>query len=268
MTVRRGWGFGIHKALDQVGAVIGPLVMVAALAVTGDYTEGFLLLGAPLVGALLVLFFAQAAAPKPEYLEVRKEGSKTSELPGILPYATFIFPGMAGFTNFPIISFHLEARAVTPDATIPLFYASVMVISAAVALLAGRAFDRIGTHTLLTIPVLSTLAIFLAFSLDPGVALARSLARGSGIGIFEAALRVSIAGSTTTGRGIYGTVSAVFGAAWFVGSAMMGILYDISVAYIVVYVIIAEVAALMAYLWMCRSRIVMQIQGGIGDHIP
>ncbi len=145
-----------------------------------------------------------------------------------------------------------------------------MVVSVVVALLVGRVFDRTGTHILLTIPVLSTLTVLLAFSPDPGVALAGSLAWGAGIGIFETALRASIAESTTAARRgeVYGTVSAVFGTAWFVGSAVMGILYDVSIGYIVAYVVIAEAAAVAAYLLMYRSRIVVRLQEGLGNLIP
>jgi len=270
-TVGRGWGFGVHKALDQVGAVIGPLVMVAALALTGGYAPGFLLLGIPLAGVAIVLLFARSAVPKPGRLEVNRGTRENGdEPPGIMPYATFIFLGMAGFASFPLISFHLKAQSIIPDAAIPLFYASAMVVSVIVALLVGRVFDRIGTHALLAIPVLSTATVLLAFSFNPGVAIVGSLVWGAGIGIFETVLRASIAESTTADRRgqVYGAVSAVFGTAWFVGSAVMGVLYDVSLGHIIAYVLIVEAAAVAAYLWMCRSRIVVRFQEGIGDLIP
>lgn len=270
-TVGRGWGFGVHKALDQVGAVIGPLVMVAALVFTGGYAPGFLLLGIPLAGVAGILFFARSAVPKPGRLEVNRGTRENGdELPGLMPYATFIFLGMAGFASFPLISFHLKAQSIIPDAAIPLFYASAMVVSVIVALLVGRVFDRIGTHALLAIPVLSTATVLLAFSFNPGVAIVGSLVWGAGIGIFETVLRASIAESTAADRRgqVYGAVSAVFGTAWFVGSAVMGVLYDVSLGHIIAYVLIVEAAAVAAYLWMCRSRIVVRFQVGIGDLIP
>ncbi len=270
-SVGRGWGFGIHKAIDQVGAVIGPLVMVAALAFTGGYAPGFLLLGIPLAGLAVMLLVARSVVPKPGRLEADGGNPEAgSDLPGIMPYATFIFLGMAGFANFPLISFHLKAGSIIPDAAIPLFYAAAMVVSVAVALLAGRVFDRVGAHTLLAIPVLSVATVLLAFSSTPGLALAGALVWGAGIGIFETALRASIAASTAANlRGqVYGTVSAVFGTAWFVGSAVMGVLYDVSLAHIVAYVIIIEAAAVAAYLWMYRCRIALRLQEGIGNLIP
>jgi predicted MFS family arabinose efflux permease len=182
----------------------------------------------------------------------------------------FIFLGMAGFAGFPLISFHLKAQSVISDAAIPLFYAAAMVVSVVVALLAGRIFDRIGTHALLAIPVLSTATVLLAFSLTPGAALAGSLVWGAGIGIFETSLRASIAESTALDRRgqAYGSLNAVFGTAWFVGSAVMGILYDVSIGHIVAYVVIVEAAALIAYLWMHRCRIVVRFQEGLGSLIP
>jgi hypothetical protein len=270
-TVGRGWGFGVHKALDQIGAVIGPLVMVAALVFTGGYAPGFLLLGIPLVGVAIILFFARSAVPRPGRLEAnggtRENGDEPS---GIMPYATFIFLGMAGFASFPLISFHLKAQSIIPDASIPLFYAFAMVVSVVVALLVGRVFDRIGTHVLLAIPVLSTATVLLAFSFNPGVAIVGSLVWGAGIGIFETVLRASIAESTTADRRgrVYGAVSAVFGTAWFAGSVVMGVLYDVSIGHIIAYVLIVEAAAVAAYLWMYRCRIAVRLQEGIGDLIP
>ncbi|MDD2788170.1 MFS transporter [Methanoculleus sp.] len=269
-AIGRGWGFGVHKALDQVGAVIGPLVMVAALVLTGGYTAGFLLLGIPLAGVVIMLLFARSVVPRPGRLEMN--GGTMEEgggLPGITPYAAFIFLSMAGFTSFPLISFHLKALSLVPDAAIPLFYASAMMASVVVALLIGRSFEHIGTHLLLAIPALSTATVLLVFSPIPGAALAGALVWGAGVGIFETSLRASIAESTTAAqRGqVYGTMSAVFGTAWFVGSAVMGVLYDVSIGHIVAYVVIVEAAALIAYIWMYRSRIAVRFQDGIGDLI-
>jgi len=63
-------------------------------------------------------------------------------------------------------------------------------------------------------------------------------------------------------------MSAVFGTAWFVGSAVMGILYDLSIGYIVVYVVIVEIAAVVACFWMYRSRIAVRLEEGIGNLMP
>ncbi|HRR89135.1 MAG TPA: MFS transporter [Methanoculleus sp.] len=250
VAVGRGWGFGFHKALDQVGAVAGPLVMVVALAVTGGYTDGFLVLAIPLIGVAVALFMARSEVPSPRFLEV--EEMQGDNIPSILPYAFFIFLGMAGFATFPLISFHLKVQSIVSDAAIPLFYAGAMVVSVFVALLLGRVFDRAGVHIFLSIPIISLATVFLAFSSDPRIAVAGSLVWGAGIGLFEPLLRASIAESTSLERRgkVYGTLSAVYGTAWFLGSAVMGVLYDVSIGHIIAYVVIIEAAALIAYLWL------------------
>jgi MFS family permease len=46
-SMGRGWGFGLHEALDQIGAVLGPLIVAAVLYFTGDYRAGFAILLVP-----------------------------------------------------------------------------------------------------------------------------------------------------------------------------------------------------------------------------
>jgi MFS-type transporter involved in bile tolerance (Atg22 family) len=47
----RGWGFGLHEALDQIGATVGPLVLTVVIAQSGDYRRGFLTLIIPAIAA-------------------------------------------------------------------------------------------------------------------------------------------------------------------------------------------------------------------------
>ena len=56
-----GWGFGLHEAMDQAGAMIGPLVVAAALAAGWGYRTGFGLLLVPALLALGVLIAAWRA---------------------------------------------------------------------------------------------------------------------------------------------------------------------------------------------------------------
>src|SRR5512136_2676914 len=64
-AVGRGWGFGIHEALDQIGAVAGPLLFVFALAAGGSYRGGFALLALPFVLLLASVLFAWRSMPDP-----------------------------------------------------------------------------------------------------------------------------------------------------------------------------------------------------------
>jgi hypothetical protein len=63
--VGHGWGFGLHEAMDQAGAMIGPLAVAAALAAGWGYRAGFGVLLVPAVLALGVLLAAWRAYPRP-----------------------------------------------------------------------------------------------------------------------------------------------------------------------------------------------------------
>lgn len=52
-SVGRGWGFALHEALDQVGAIIGPLILSFTLITSGGYREGFTIIWIPVVLALV-----------------------------------------------------------------------------------------------------------------------------------------------------------------------------------------------------------------------
>jgi len=55
----RGWAFGLNEALDQLGAMIGPLIMAAALAWRHDFQLAFALLALPAAVTLGVVFAAR-----------------------------------------------------------------------------------------------------------------------------------------------------------------------------------------------------------------
>jgi len=62
-VVGHGWGFGLHTALDQTGAVLGPLFVAAAVARSHGFGPAFLWLAVPGVAALAALGVARALNP-------------------------------------------------------------------------------------------------------------------------------------------------------------------------------------------------------------
>ncbi|HEX3001360.1 MAG TPA: MFS transporter [Methanoregula sp.] len=142
-SIGRGWGFGLHEALDQIGAVAGPLLFVAALAAGGDYRGGFALLAIPFVLLVIALAAAWKSMPDPLAFEAgvrapRTPGTKTGKNRRLRLYAVFTALTMAGFVVFPLLAFHYKALGIIPDAEIPLFYAIAMGVDAVAALLIGR----------------------------------------------------------------------------------------------------------------------------------
>src|SRR6266700_5320499 len=65
-----GWGFGLHQALDQFGAVIGPLVVSFILFVGSGYQAAFGWLVIPALLSMSVLLAARYLFPRPHDFEL------------------------------------------------------------------------------------------------------------------------------------------------------------------------------------------------------
>lgn len=254
--VGRGLGFGIHEAIDQIGAVAGPLIFAVSIAVSGDYKTGFALLAIPfllLIGALALAF---RKVPDPESFEESPRGEaegKPERIPRVmLPYGAFTVLTMAGFAVFPLIAFHYSAASIVPDAEIPVFYAIAMAVDAFFALLIGRLYDRNGLGVLLVIPVSNILVALLAFSGGYYFALAGAVLWGLSMGGQETILRAALADLTSMGkRGTaYGIFNTLYGGAWFAGSIVLGWLYEFDTGVLVTYSILMQVAAMGAFFWL------------------
>ena len=260
--VGRGWGFAIHEALDQVGAIIGPLIFTAVFILNGGYEQGFALLFAPVILMMLILLLARMRVPSPERLE-HEDGPKPKGGKGKLPrvfwiYTAFIIVTVIGFANFQIISYHLKVGSVVPDLEIPIFYAVAMGVDGLVALIVGRAYDKIGMRTLIAIPLLTIPIPLLAFTQSYAFAFVSVVLWGAVMGVHETVMRASIADMTPIARrGVaYGIFNTAYGASWFVGSAVMGLMYEFSAIYIIILVLVAEIASLPLFFAMRREATV------------
>lgn len=151
-SIGRGWGFALHEALDQVGAIIGPLILSFALISSGGYQGGFTLLWIPVVLCLVALIMANRKAPDVEKLEARAEAGKQNVKSGLgrvfWLYGIFVLLAGTGFASFQLIAYHVKAQAIIPDAQIPVLYAVAMGVDAIVALIIGKAYDKQGLMVL------------------------------------------------------------------------------------------------------------------------
>jgi MFS family permease len=263
-VVGRGKGFAVHEAMDQVGALAGPLAVAGMLALTDDdYGPSLAVLALPGVAALALLLWLRARVPRPEVYE---PGAVAKERPTIagsarLPrafstYATFTGATMLGFTTFGLVSFHLVTDGLVADAAVPLLYAAVMAADAVSALVTGWAYDRVGARVLASLPVLSAGAVALAFTSHLWIALAGTLLWGAALGIQESTLRATVADLVPPGRRAtaYGVFAAVLGGAAAVGGGLTGALYDASPRALVATVVAIEAAALVLLLALSRVR--------------
>ena len=257
--VGRGWGFAVHEALDQIGAVIGPVVFSLVLLFHGDYREGFTLLWIPALLTLAVLAIARKKVPSPQKLEAPGETSRPN-IQGKLPrvfwfYTVFTLFSMAGFANFQLISYHLKVQAIVPDAQIPMMYAIAMGVDALAALLVGKTYDKIGLISLLAIPLLTLPIPFLAFSHSYSLVLISIVLWGVVMGIQETIMRAAVADLTSVERRgfAYGVFNTALGAGWLLGGALMGLLYEISINYLILFAVVMELISIPLFFVVRRA---------------
>lgn len=230
----RGWGFGLHEALDQTGAILGPLLAAAVLAWRdGDYPTAFFSLGAPGLLLVVALLFARramgpAASPRPR---PAGKGEGTRVVPSRARwYLLFVALTSAGLAPFPLIAFHVVERPVLSEAQVPLLFAAAMAIDAAAALAAGRGYDRRGLRVLVVLPVLA-MASLAAFSGSAAVIWVAALAWGAAMGVQESTLRAAVADLRGEGppATAYGLFHTAYGLAALAGASALGALYDQSI---------------------------------------
>jgi MFS family permease len=250
-----GWGFGLHEALDQIGAVLGPLIVSAVLYFRGGYEAGFAVLAIPALLALAVLAAACRLYPRPRELDLAPSKLTAERLPRLFwAYLAGAACIGAGFVDFPLIAYHFEKASIVAPAWIPVLFAVAMAADALAALVLGRLFDRIGMWTVFLATFLSLFAAPLAFFGGFGGAVAAMILWGVGMGAQESVMRAAIAPLAPADRRgtVYGIFHTVYGIAWFAGSALLGILYDEAVLALVIASVWMQALALPILWWVAR----------------
>lgn len=254
IRVGKGFGFGLHEAMDQIGAVSGPLLVTAVLALQQGYPAGFAILVVPAVLGMVALLIGQRIYPNPRDFEPPTQDLHGEGLPRrFWIYLIAVALIAAGFVDFPLIAFHLKQAGLNQPTQIPLLYALAMGVDAIAALLFGYWFDRIGINTLILAILLSMGFAPVIFWGGTGAAIIGMVLWGIGMGAQESILKAVVAGMVSPERrgSAYGIFNTGYGLAWFVGSALMGVLYDRSLIALVSFSVVIQLIAILV-LWMLR----------------
>jgi MFS family permease len=259
----RGWGFGLHEAMDQIGAFLGPLLVTIVLFVRGGdeiglggYHQAFAVLFVPALLAIVVLLVARFLFPHPRDLESRTPRIGASGL--TRRYWLFVVAAgflAMGFADFALMAFHFHAEDLAADRLIPILFATGMGVDAAAALILGRMFDRRPFATLVVGVTLGALFAPFVFLGSLPVAVAGIALWGIGLSAQESVLKAAVADLIPSERRAYGfgMFATVFGVFWFVGSAAMGFLYDVDAVFLVVFSVAAQLLALPLFVASRRS---------------
>jgi hypothetical protein len=253
-----GWVFGLNEFLDQFGATLGPLVVAWFLFLKGSYKSGYATLLISVLFCLAILVVARLLYPKPQDLEQKQ--AVALQIGGFTKsYWLYVLAGAliaAGFADFSLIAFHFQKTASVAVHWIPIFYAVAMAMAGISSLAFGKLFDKFG-------PKFIVIAFFLGAFLAPFVFLGQFLLAligmilfGIGLGAQDSLLKAILSNMVAKEkRGTaFGLFDTGFGVAWFLGSAVMGVLYAKSVLALIIFSIVVQLLALPVFLVSLNKR--------------
>jgi MFS family permease len=249
-----GRAFGIHRTIDQLGAIVGPIAAFALLQVV-DIRAIFLLSLIPgAIAVLILVFFVKEV--------VMKRSSSTAAritmlsninrvIRGNRPFVLLlIITGIFGIGafNFPFILLRASDLGVA-ESLIPLIYAIINVAHTAIGIPSGILADKVGKEKVLIIGYsVFAISTILMLVLSGNTLYAYILAAifGLYIGISETVQRAVIpryVASELRGTA-YGLYNLVIGTTFFVANVVFGFLWDnFSLTAAVSYSVITAIAA-------------------------
>lgn len=262
--VGRGKGFAFHEALDQVGAVAGPLIAAAILQVTHNaYGPALGVMLVPGLAAIGVLLYLRHRVPHPEVFEEGDGGQPAEDKaagaskdmtaqPVKLPRLFWMYTGfcglvLAGVGTFGVMSFHMVSAHIVSASTVAVLYAVAMGVDGVFALVTGSIYDKVGVRVLFALPVVSVIVPFFAFGNSLASVVAGVVLWGVSLGIQESTMRAAVADMVPGCKRAtsYGMFSVFMGVGSFVGAGVTGALYSYGHAAIIVYALVLEAAACM-----------------------
>lgn len=252
-----GWVFGLHEAIDQIGAMLGPLIVAFVLYINGGYKESFAVLLIPALIALSILAFARKLYPEPQSLEVQRDNLKAEGMNSsfwlYLVGASLI---AAGYADFPLIAYHFQKTALLSPIWIPISYAIAMGLNSLSAPLFGHLYDRKGFVILIVVSIVSCLFAPLVFLGNATAAFFGIALWSIGVGTHESLMRAIVANMVPMKKrgSAYGIFNTGYGICWFLGSFLMGALYDFSILSLVIFSIFIQLLA-VPILWMVMKKI-------------
>ena len=262
-----GWGFGVHEALDQFGAMFGPLLVALILTLSQhDYKLAFAALAVPAVITLSLVLVARRFFPRPQDLSAGPAEVATSGLPRVFwIYLAGAALVAAGLADFPLIAFHFQQAHTVSAPIVPVFYAVAMAVSGTGSLIFGRLYDKAGIGVLIPLTLCAAAYAPLVFLGGTWAALAGVALWGLAMGVQESIIPAAVAPMVSADRraSAYGLFTGIYGTAWVLGSVVIGVLFDVSLGAVTAFAVVAQLAALPLILQV-RRRTTAGVQGHPG----
>lgn len=261
--VGTGKGFGYQEFLDQLGAFAGPVILFIIASIKGTshlfstYRICFAVLGIPALITIGLVVFSKIKYPHPEMFEKTvEEKTELKFQKSFVLYMVAICLFAFGFADFTLITLHAAKSHAFPAKDLSLLYAAAMAVDAFSALFFGWLFDKIGLKTLMLSTLLSAFfSCFIFITVNPWMMGVGIIMWGIGMGAQESIMKAAVSkiipkSMRSSGFGIFETG---FGIAWFLGSWLLGALYDRSPYMLVTVSVGAQMLAILFY-GICIKR--------------
>lgn len=225
---QRGAAYGVQRAMDHAGALLGALLAAALLALGVELRVIFALALIPgLLGIVVLVRFV------PERARDAAGSTRPSDPPGatrrLLPFLLVAAPSAVA-ASVDLFALMRARELGMPDVALPLLWAALHVVRSTLAAPLGRLSDRYGRRRMLAIGLLLHALVLVAFAdvqhaawLWPaflGLGLHAACTEGA-----ERGLVADLTGAHKRGRA-FGLYHAVQGVAAFAGPIGLGALWQ------------------------------------------
>lgn len=257
-----GKSFAIQEALDQIGACLGPLMLyVIMLFKQGDnysvYSTCFAFLTIPALLTVGFLIYAKKKFPHPDTFEPDKTQIVSFKIkPSYFLYICAISLFAFGFIDFSLITMHIVKTNLFSAEQLPLLYATAMLVDAIAALIFGWMYDKHGFNVLIVSTLISSLFALFVFGIHTQISLIFGIILwGIGMGAQESILKacVSMMIPKQSRAAGYGIFECSFGIFWFLGSWIMGALYDNSLPIMIAVSICSQLLSIPLYMFSSQK---------------
>lgn len=266
--VGAGKAFGIHELLDQIGAILGPLMVAFLMLSTNNYSFTFSFLFLPFLALLVVLAYThKRIGSKTIVIEPQKIEGKREKLARPFYIYTFaVLLNTVGLIPYTLILYKTsEILQPTQQWIVPLIYLLIQGVDAPMALIAGYAYDKFGIGVLVMPFLLSLFPPLLTMvGAELSTLIAAAIVFGLVLGTQESIYRAAVSELTPiSSRGTaYGIFNTAYGVGFLISGALYGLLMELKPPFIAVifYVSVTQIIA-TASLLSIRSELKTQITG-------
>jgi MFS family permease len=246
--VGRGRGFGVHKALDQVGSFLGPLLVAGIAAATGHLWAGFAVLAVPGVATVVLLGLLKRGTNLDKPAPVETEPQPAGPLPrSFWAFSMSCACSTLGLMTFAVMSVHLIRADLVTAAWVPIVYAGAMAVQAVTALASGFAYDRIGARILYALPLLVSAVPALVFADRLGIVLLGTGVWALATAVQDSTVKALVADLVPHERlaTSYGVFATAQGLGALGGGALAGGLYEHHLSLLIAIIAGFQAAALV-----------------------